>query len=468
MTPTDEIVLNEDQDQAVGTILTSRVTLLSGAGGVGKSVVVREITRGVRALVLAPTGVAAINANGSTIHAALRMNFAVKDPANDTANFGFMPPYLSSRIREAEMLVIDEISMVRADMLDAIDRRLRTVRGVEEPFGGLLTVLSGDCYQLPPVLARKGGEKDAYVKSGLWRSEWWFDSQVVRDLMGRRGMSLATLRTPMRQADPDFVTALQRARVGKLRAQDLDLFNSRVVSRTPAESNKLVPLRSTAAEINAGHLDSLDAPEYTYHRQVAYRSREVSWRSGEDSPPVQVRLKAGTLVSMTCNSYRGTGAAKELMWANGHLGKIVEADEAGVSVEMFHSGETHRLIGSLSPGEVDWGDALARMDGLSQYVYDLKGQATLKRVVSAVDAIAFQIPVAVAAAQTIHRAQGLTLPKVHLAGDFSWLPGLAYVGVSRVRALEDLSLDNPLTVSDFGRIEKVQRFVSELKEMTDG
>lgn len=468
MTPTDEIVLNEDQDQAVGTILTSRVTLLSGAGGVGKSVVVREITQGVRALVLAPTGVAAINANGSTIHSALRMGFAVKDPANDTTNFGYLPPYLSAKIREAEMLVIDEISMVRADMLDAIDRRLRTVRGINEPFGGLLTVLSGDCYQLPPVLARKGGERDAYVKSGLWRSEWWFDSQVITELMLSRGLSLATLRTPMRQADPDFVTALQRARVGKVRQQDLDLLNSRVVRRTPAESNKLVPLRNLAAEINQGHLDSLDGPEYTYRRKVIYRTPEVAWRGGDDSPPTELTLKPGALVSMTSNAYRGAGAAKEMLWANGHLGKIIEADEDGVEVELYHSGETYRLNGGSDADEMTWGQALERFDGQNQYIYDLKGQAQQKRIVSVVDAIAFQIPVAVAAAQTIHRAQGLTLPKVHLAGDFSWLPGLAYVGVSRVRELEDLTLDNPLTPSDFGRIEKVQRFVSELKEMTDG
>jgi ATP-dependent exoDNAse (exonuclease V) alpha subunit len=472
---TDVSTFNPGQLEAFNAIQSRshHVTVLGGPAGVGKSYVIEAVAEKRNAIVVAPTGVAAINVGGETIHSAFGIRPVLLDPQADDlstdGNFRSLHDDRERALREADLLIIDEVSMVRADLLDAVDRRLRKVRNeANAPFGGLQTVLVGDSHQLPPVLPRdmQRAFRSVLDHDGTqqWASEWWFGSRVIRELMEGGLVTAVRLTVPMRQDDMEFVGFLNRARRGKVTSADLHYINSRVAER-PAGVTVLHSKRAGVDAINKGHLDELYGPNYTYHRQVALIDPTASWND-RHNPAEEVRLRMGALVSMTTNNREYIPERNEVIthWVNGDTGRVVSIHTGGLDIKLNRTGATHKLR------PVDFTrDELLALDGMDRGYVTPQFRHTVVngRVRRVKEAIAAQVPVRVAAALTIHKSQGQTLDAAYVGGDLGWSPGLAYVALSRVRTLAGLYLEAPLSAASFRVDPRVVEFNKALVTLRD-
>lgn len=450
-----QLVFNDRQQRAYDAIAggdNRRIYHLSGPAGTGKSEVVKQLMREISTLVLAPTGMAAVNVGGKTIHSALQVGFGVLDPLDDYAqvgsNFRDLSDRQRDRLRQHDLLVIDEISMVRSDLLDAIDRRLSEARGNEDPFGGMQVVLVGDSRQLPPVLTDR--DKPFFNQIGRWPSPWWFHSEVIQ----RLGIEPLLLSQSMRQDDPEFVDVLNRCRKGRVRSVDLRYLNQRVVDGCPASVPTLYHANRNVDQINDQHLGTLDGPDIVFHRIVERCAGTRAWFN-DHHPPEQVRLRLGALVMVTKNGED---------CVNGDTGRVIDISDQQVTVQLNRTGAAvvfeapHKAVDPLT-GREEYVGAHWEQRG---YLPDGKGK--LKPVV---EARAWQIPLRVAAALTIHKAQGATVDQVYIGRGFGLgsTPGLAYTALSRVRTVGGLYLEKPLTADDFRADSRVVSFNRELREI---
>lgn len=404
---------------------------VTGKAGTGKSTLLeyfRDNTDDELA-VLAPTGVAAVNVRGQTIH----------------SFFGFRPDITVEKVRrefadvddevyeKLETLVVDEISMVRADLLDCVDTFLR-LNGPEEgePFGGVKMIFVGDPFQLEPV---QGSEESKYFEEE-YDSPWFFDSYVFGEIDCR----MIELTTVHRQADPEFVDILNSIRTRTIAEKQLERLNEQVdedYEPSPDEfSVYLTPTNKPAREINQQRLDELEgSPEYF--------EAQVSGDFEESRAPtrMQLPLKPGAQVMMLNNDSLGR-------WVNGSMGRVVEIGtedgESYVEVELQRGG-----IVTVTPYEWEMVD----------YEYDTEAG----QLVSKSHGTFEQIPMDLAWAVTIHKSQGKTLDRVVLdtrkASMFAH--GQAYVALSRCTSLEGLVLKEPLREKDVWMDYRVVNFFKE-------
>ena len=382
---------------------------LTGRAGTGKTTVTRAILQrlGPKAAVLAPTGVAAMNAGGQTLHSFFRLPPRLITP-------GDIRRLRNARVvRALTTLVIDEISMVRSDMMQAVDASLRLNRDSAAPFGGVRMVLVGDLAQLPPIAQ---GEEGAFLEE-VYGGPFFFHAPAFRDA----GFTLVELHEVHRQADPDFVEILNAVREGDLNAELAERLNERVSGRNGLEASAThVVLTSTnqaASNINNARLDGITAEPRGFSAKV---EGEFDPRLYPTDEPLI--LKTGARVMMIRNDPGGR-------YVNGSIGEILGFTPDGVKVAV--NGET------VTVEKVSW----ERM----RYATDPKtGQLKRETVGSYA-----QYPLRLAWAMTIHKAQGLTLDKVFL--DVSrrlFAHGQAYVALSRARSLEGLELSHPLRPTD--------------------
>ncbi len=382
---------------------------LTGRAGTGKTTVTRAILRrlGTKAAVLAPTGVAAMNAGGQTLHSFFRLPPRLITP-------GDVRRLRNARaVRALTTLVIDEISMVRSDLMQAVDASLRLNRDNNEPFGGVRMVLVGDLAQLPPIAQ---GEEGAFLEE-VYGGPFFFHAPSFRDA----GFTMVELHEVHRQADPDFVEILNAVREGALSSDLAERLNERVTGRSGLEaSGTHVVLTSTnqaASNINNARLDGITAEPRGFAGKV---EGEFDPRLFPTDDPLI--LKAGARVMMIRNDPGGR-------YVNGSIGEVLGFTADGVKVRV--NGE------DVTVEKVSW----ERM----RYAADNKtGQLKRETVGSYA-----QYPLRLAWAMTIHKAQGLTLDKVFL--DVSrrlFAHGQAYVALSRARSLEGLELSHPLRPTD--------------------
>jgi hypothetical protein len=464
---------NPGQAEAFDQILAGNhhVTLLSGPAGTGKSFVIDSIVAQRNAIIVAPTGVAAINVGGETIHSAFGIRPVLLDPSADNltvdGNFRRLHEDRARALGAADLLIIDEVSMVRADLLDALDRRLRILRNEHHaPFGGLQTVLVGDSFQLPPVLRREDERAFRTVLhhdgSRMWKSEWWFGSRVIREAAEGRLIGGVRLTQPMRQDDTEFIGFLNRARRGKLTSADLRYINSRVADR-PLGVTVLHSLRRGVDAINKGHLDELPGPDFTFYRKVALLDPGARWND-RHHPQEQVRLRAGALVSLTTNYREHDDGKTHTHWVNGDTARVVAIDQSGVAVRLNRTGATYELVApDMSEDELR---AMAHDDtgGITPQFRHTVASGRVRRIK---EAVAAQVPLRVAAALTVHKSQGQTLDAAFIGGDLSWAPGLAYVALSRVRTTSGLFLEAPLSAASFRVDPRVVEFNKALVTLRD-
>ncbi len=385
---------------------------ITGRAGSGKSTLLRALPDLVAEpmVVVAPTGLAAVNVGGQTIHSffGLPPRLIGRDDIKRSRN--------GSLMRKLRLLVIDEVSMVRSDLMWAIDQSLRLNRGrPREAFGGLRLVMFGDLNQLPPIVQENEVAEHLDTNFG---GPFFFTIPALREGAGTRLIELSRI---FRQSDPALIEVLNRIRDGDATVSDLAHLNERVAPiRTLSEGDPyviLTPTNAAANRINAAFLEALPGTARTY-------SAEVTGEFGLGAQPTEqtLVLKAGAKVILLRND-------AERRWVNGTVARIARLEDASVFVEI--DGREYEVE------PVSW--------ETRRYAYD----TTAEKIVESIAGTFKQLPVRLAWALTIHKSQGLTLDRVYIdLGRGTFAHGQAYVALSRCRTMAGLSLARPLRPND--------------------
>ncbi len=394
---------------------TGRSLFLTGKAGTGKTTFLRDVVRHTRKrhIVLAPTGVAAVNAGAMTIHSFFQFGLGAYVPGVVTPQSQhFLRKAKLDLIRQLELVIIDEISMVRADLLDHIDAELRRIRRSYLPFGGIRLLMIGDLQQLPPIAH---GEEAALLRQH-YPSLYFFESKALR----RLDYSVLELRRIYRQSDALFVDILNRARVGKLTGDDLARLNSRYIPgfspRTEDNYVRIVTHNRMVQNINDTEMGRLGGEEFVFNARVSGTFPPESFPTA-----AQLVLKTGTQVMFIKND-------PDRKFINGTLGEVCEIGRDRIKVRIADSG----AVVNVEP--MEW----------ENIRYQLNGEEDGGTIEAATVGRFRQYPVRPAWAITIHKSQGLTFDRVVIDARAAFSPGQAYVALSRCRSLEGIVLSSPL------------------------
>lgn len=399
---------------------------LTGRAGTGKTTLLRKFMAeaGDTAIVLAPTGVAAMNAGGQTLHSFFKFPPRLIEPTD-------VKRLRTARLmKTAETIIIDEISMVRADMMDAIDRSLKLNRGSKRPFGGVRVIVAGDLHQLPPVV--RGEEVE--ILNERYGGSYFFNAPAFKEAE----FALLALKHVFRQADPRFLALLGAMRQGRITPADQGVLQSVVSDRNAIEASEthvvLTPNNANAYRINQARLDDLPGREKVFEASVQGTFDEKSYPTEAD-----LELKEGARVMLIKNDPEGR-------WVNGSLCTVAGFSGRNVIVEL--DGHAYEIEPAA------W----------EKYKYAIDPET--KKVSREVVGTFKQVPLRLAYAVTIHKAQGLTLDKVYIDFDSGMFAhGQAYVAFSRARSLEGLEISRPLRPRDmvmdrnafaFGKLETIE------------
>jgi len=421
------IQLSDEQLAAVKQIeestLGGRLIFVTGRAGTGKSTLLRHLreTLPLKSITLAPTGIAALNAGGQTIHSFFTFAPGPMDP--ETCDIPtFRPGAPKSRLVNAlQLIFLDEISMVRADLLDAVNISLQRNRKTPYPFGGVPLVAFGDIWQLEPIV---GNPAEREFLAHHFNSPFFFDSKITKDL----GIDIIELKTVHRQAnDPDFLYILDQIRAGD--PQEIHMINQRVGPPQTEETLTLTVTNARANLINNQRLLEISYPERHY-------PAAIEGNFGKDLPAEEVlRLKPGARVMFVRN---GTE------WVNGSLGTVIATDETSIRVELDAD---HKIV-----------EVKREIWEKSRYTWDRsRNQITAEPIGSFT-----QYPLKLAWAITIHKSQGLTFDRIHIDLDRpAFSHGQIYVALSRCRTLAGLSLTREVTNADLIVNPHVIEFASQ-------
>ncbi|MEV4776423.1 ATP-dependent DNA helicase [Microbacterium sp. LWH12-1.2] len=442
--------LSEEQQELFRLIEdTSEHVFITGRAGTGKSTLLQHFAWNTKKqiAICAPTGVAALNVEGQTIHSLFRLPIGLIAGGDIDQNDA------TRRILNAiETLVIDEISMVNADLMDAIDRSLRQARGRRgEPFGGVQVVMFGDPYQLAPVPPR--GDELRYIQDH-YRSFWFFDAKVwagssdaeggLFDL-GRHGAELHVRELVQihRQSDDGFKAMLNAVRYGRVTAEIAGVLNTQGARIPPDPDPGETPMITLATRndivnnINGRHLTALPGKEQTARAEVS-----GDFGRGEAALPAEaeLKLKVGAQVMFLRNDTSMSGEPPR--WVNGTIGTVTRILGGAVCVDI--DGE-----------EVDVEPAVWER---YRYAYEPSTKKLSRDVVAEFT----QFPLRLAWAVTIHKSQGKTYERAIIdLGSGAFAPGQTYVALSRLTSLDGLYLSRALRPSDIRVDEDVRRFMRE-------
>ncbi len=453
--------LSAEQEELFRLIEDTREhVFVTGRAGTGKSTLLQHLAWNTdkQIAVCAPTGVAALNVEGQTIHSLFRL------PIGLIADSELEQSEPARKIMNAiDTLVIDEISMVNADVMDAIDRSLRQARRRRsEPFGGVQIVMFGDPYQLAPVPPR--GDERKYVDDH-YRSVWFFDAQVwagprpdggairsdgLLDL-GRVGapLNIRELREIHRQSDDGFKAMLNAVRYGVVTAEIAGALNAAGARPVPEPAEGEPPIITLATRndivnrINQRHLDALTGPVQTARADIS-----GDFGRGETGYPAdaELQLKVGAQVMFLRNDVGSYGAAGGggPRWVNGSIGTVTRIAGGTVRVEL--DGEEHDVEPAV------W--------ERFRYAYDPATRKLSRDIVAEFT----QFPLRLAWAVTIHKSQGKTYDRAVVdLGSGAFAPGQTYVALSRLTSLDGLYLTRPLRPSDILVDADVRRFMAGVR-----
>ncbi|MCF0191630.1 MAG: AAA family ATPase [Marinilabiliaceae bacterium] len=405
---------------------TSSSVYMTGRAGSGKSTFLRYIVRHTKkkTVVLAPTGIAAVNVHGQTLHSFFKI--PLSPFALDDVNYAD-PRRLRERqkfngdkvklLKELELIVVDEVSMVRADTLDFVDVVLRTYRRQPKlPFGGVQLLMVGDAFQLEPVVKREEWD----ILRRFYKTPYFFGARVFCQIP----LIQVELRKVYRQSEQTFLAMLDRIRMGYATGQDLYSINTRYgnVEKVGYGSRDFVitlcSLRASADSINEEHLAAIDKEEFTYRGEI-----EGDFPDSIIPTNIELTFKEGAQVVFVRND-------QEQRWYNGTLARVEELQEDGVWVR-----DERRERFFVQPSV--WENI--------KYKYNEEKHQVEEEVIGTYR----QLPLKLAWAITIHKSQGLTFDNVNIdLGRGAFACGQTYVALSRCRTLQGITMQQPLRMED--------------------
>ena len=410
---------------------TGRSIFLTGKAGTGKTTFLKTIMEHSRKrpIVVAPTGVAAINAGGVTIHSFFQLPFSPYVPgAKVESKFDFGKEKRKI-IASSDLLIIDEISMVRADLLDAIDAVLRRFREHGQPFGGMQLLMIGDLAQLTPVVT----PEDERMLKPYYDTPYFFGSKALQQI----DYVTIQLSHVYRQQDESFIALLNEIREGHPSTETLSKLNSRCqptfIPRPEEPYIRLTTHNNLANFYNESELQKLSGRSFQYRAEVKGTFPEYSYPTAET-----LVLKEGAQVMFVKNDPSG-----EHNYYNGRIGRVMEASDNRLTV--YCEGDAEAI--EVEP--LEW----------ENMRYTLNEQT--REIESEVQGTFKQLPLRLAWAITIHKSQGLTFDRAIIDASQSFAPGQVYVALSRCRTLEGLVLASPLEPRAVINDERVDSYISQ-------
>ena len=426
----EEIEINDDFKRTLDIMeKTNKSLFITGKAGTGKSTLLKYFVEKTdkNVVVVAPTGIAALNIGGQTIHSFFRLPPKMLDHSDVKKTFNGI-------YKRIDTIIIDEISMVRADMFDAIDIFMRlNGREPNKPFGGVQIILFGDLYQLPPVVEN---EVEAFMKH-IYESPYFFSAKIMKHFK----FNIINLTKVYRQKDSYFVEFLDKVRLGEADETTLELINSKV-KPTPLGDDfvTLTPTNNVANFINQEKLEELPDKLFVYKAK-----KEGEFNLSLNNLPVdlEINLKKGAKVIFVKNDPKGR-------WVNGSLGRVEELGDNFVKIKLD---ENSSIVDVTC---LDW----------EKRTYEYNPNQ--RRIISKVIGKLTQIPLKLAWALTIHKCQGQTLDKVHInITSGVWEFGHVYVALSRCRTLEGISLESKIWLNDIKVDTRVTEFLKNKSNETE-
>ena len=407
---------------------TDMSLFLTGKAGTGKTTFLREVVRHTKkkCIVLAPTGIAAVNAGAMTIHSFFQFGIGpfIKGVIEPKSDFRINKSKLEL-IRNLQLLIIDEVSMVRADLMDHIDVELRRIRRNSKPFGGVQLLMIGDLQQLPPIA--HGGEDELLRQ--YYKTLYFFSSAALKSMK----YSCIELKTVYRQTDGHFINILNHARECTLTNQDISDLNARYIpdfSPKPEDGYiRLMTHNRQVDYVNAAEMAKLDSQPFTFEAAVTGTFPEESYPTADS-----LTLKKGAQVMFIKND-------PERRFINGTLGEVKNIDKNCISVRLAESGQT------IEVEPMEWQNI--------RYQFDDETKEISSKQIGRFK----QYPLKAAWAITIHKSQGLTFDKAIIDVHAAFSPGQAYVALSRCRTLDGLVLSSPVSASVFMKDNAVDAYM---------
>ena len=413
---------------------TGRSIFLTGKAGTGKTTFLKTVVEQSkkRSIVVAPTGVAAINAGGMTIHSFFQLPFTPYVPnARIQSKFDFGKEKRRI-IASLDLLIIDEISMVRSDLLDAIDSVLRRYRDHYKPFGGVQLLMIGDLQQLTPVVTP---EDEALLKP-YYDTPYFFGSKALQQIE----YVTILLSQVFRQEDVAFLDVLNHIREAQPSDHDIAVLNQRYQPAfIPKQGEGYIRLTThnyLADTYNENELKKLPGHSYTYQAQIEGNFPEYSYPTSE-----VLTLKEGAQVMFVKNDPTG-----DHRYYNGRIGEVVEISESRVCVLCAGDAE------GIEVEPLEWENAQYQLNPETR-VIESKVQGTFR-----------QLPLRLAWAITIHKSQGLTFERAIIDANLSFAPGQVYVALSRCKTLEGMVLSAPIEARAIIADKPVEDYISHQEE----
>lgn len=426
--------LNDDFTYALDALeKTGQNLFITGKAGTGKSTLLQLFrnTTKKKVAILAPTGVAALNVQGQTIHSFFGFPPRIITPSEAARRVTRKD--LLRLYKNLEVLIIDEISMVRADMLDGMDKFLRINRENYLPFGGVQVVFFGDLFQLPPVVTRDPVEASYFTD--FYESPYFFSAKIFQEPDFQ--LDMLELRKVYRQESRHFLRLLEAVRVNEIDYDDLEDLNE----RHQPDFNEmdgyitLCARNATADRINQRELAQLKSPEFEFLATV-----KGQFDPGLYPTEAALRLKEGAQVMFVRNDQ------EERRFVNGTIGKIIQLNQHTILVETEEYGGKKR---NIEVPKIEWEIIRYRASATGTIETEVAGSFT-------------QYPLKLAWAITIHKSQGKTFDKLLIdLGGGAFEHGQLYVALSRCRTLEGIVLRHPIRSQDIITDERVVAFYEE-------